>query len=68
MTVKQLKTLLIHRKPEINDVSYLKSSKTVLVEKTDESVIQLTQELHDDIIASKKDIEQGLFIENNALD
>jgi hypothetical protein len=67
MTVKQLKTLLIHRKPEINDVSILKASKAILDAKTDESVIQLTQEQHDDIIASKKDIEQGLFIENNAL-
>jgi hypothetical protein len=31
-------------------------------------VIQLTQEQLDDIVASKKEIEQGLFIENNAFE
>ena len=66
MTAIQLKTLLIHRISEINDVSFLKALKTILDSKTETGVIQLTQEQLDDIIASKKEIEQGLFIENNA--
>ncbi|MCX6326329.1 MAG: hypothetical protein NT144_06725 [Bacteroidia bacterium] len=68
MTAIQLKTLLIHRISEINDVSFLKALKTILDTKTDTGVIQLTQEQLDDIIASKKEIEQGLFIENSVLE
>ena len=68
MTAIQLKALLIHRISEINDVSFLKALKTILDTKTETGVIQLTQEQLDDIIASKKEIEQGLFIENNALE
>ena len=68
MTAIQLKTLLIHRISEINDVSFLKALKTILDSKTETGVIQLTQEQLDDIIASKKEIEQGLFIENNAFE
>jgi hypothetical protein len=68
MTAIELKTLLIHRISEINDVSFLKALKTILDSKTETGVIQLTQEQLDDIIASKKEIEQGLFIDNNLLD
>jgi hypothetical protein len=68
MTAIQLKTLLIHRISEINDVSFLKALKTILDSKTETEVIQLTQEQLDEIIASKKEIEQGLFIENKALE
>jgi hypothetical protein len=68
MTAIELKTLLIHRISEINDVSFLKALKTILDSKTEAGVIQLTQEQLDDIIASKKEIEQGLFIENNAFE
>jgi len=68
MTAIQLKTLLIHRISEINDVSFLKALKTILDSKTETGVIQLTQEQLDDIIASKKEIEQGLFIENIAFE
>jgi hypothetical protein len=68
MTAIQLKTLLIHRILEINDVSFLKALKTILDSKTETGVIQLTQQQLDDIIASKKEIEQGLFIENNAFE
>ena len=68
MTAIQLKTLLIHRISEINDVSFLKALKTILDTKTETGVIQLTQEQLDDIIASKKEIEQELFIENIAFE
>ena len=68
MTTIELKTLLIHRISEINDVSFLKALKTILDSKSETGVIQLTQEQLDDIVASKKEIEQGLFIDNNLLD
>ena len=68
MTAIQLKTILIHRISEINDVSFLKALKTILDSKTETGVIQLTQEQLDDIIASKKEIEQGLFMENIAFE
>jgi hypothetical protein len=68
MTAIQLKTLLIHRISEINDVTFLKALKTILDSETESGVIQLTQEQLDDIVASKKEIEQGLFIENNAFE
>jgi hypothetical protein len=68
MTAIELKTLIIHRITEINDVSFLKALKTILDSKTEAGVIQLTQEQLDDIVASKEEIEQGLFIDNNLLD
>jgi hypothetical protein len=68
MTAIELKTLLIHRISEINDVSFLKALKTILDSKTDTGVIQLTPDQLDDIIASKKEIEEGLFIESSVLD
>jgi hypothetical protein len=68
MTAIELKTLLIHKISEINDISFLKALKTILDSKTDTEVIQLTQEQLDEIIASKKEIEQGLSIENSMLE
>jgi len=68
MTAIELKSLLIHRISEINDVSFLKALKIILDSKTDTGVIQLTPDQIDDIIESKKEIEKGLFIENSVLD
>jgi hypothetical protein len=68
MTAIELKTLLIHRITEINDVSFLKALKTILDSKTETGVIQLTPDQLDDIISSKKEIENGLFIEHGQLD
>jgi len=68
MTTVELKTLIIHRISEINDTSFLKALKTILDTKTEKGVIQLTKEQLDDIIASKKEVEKGLFIENTVLD
>lgn len=68
MTAIELKTLLIHRISEINDITFLKALKTILDSKTESGVIQLTPDQLNDIIESKKEIEQGLFIENSVLD
>jgi hypothetical protein len=68
MTAFELKTLLIHRISEINDVSFLRAIKTILDTKSEAGVIQLTPGQLEDIIASKKEIEQGMFVENSVLD
>lgn len=68
MTAIELKSILIHRISEINDVSFLKALKTILDSKTETGIIQLTQPQLDEIITSKKEIEQGLFIENEVLE
>ncbi len=65
MTTFELKSLIIHRISEINDISFLKALKTILDSKTDTGVIQLTQDQLNDIMESKKEVEQGMFIENS---
>jgi len=68
MTTIELKKVLIHRITEINDISFLKALKTILEAKTETEVISLTAEQRNEIIASKKEIEQGLSIEQELLD
>jgi len=67
MTTVELKRAMIHRITEINDVSFLKAVKTILDSKTDNEVITLTAEQKQEIIASKKEIEQGLYISHDQL-
>ena len=68
MTAIELKTILIHRISEINDISFLKAIKTILDSKAEADVLHLTSEQLEEIIASKKEIEQGLFVENDELE
>lgn len=68
MTASELKKILIHRISEINDISFLKAIKTILDSKTEAGVLQLTSEQLEEIRASKKQIEQGLFTENDELE
>ncbi len=67
MTTIELKKMLLHRIVEINDISFLKAIKTILDSKTEREVISLTAEQRNEIIESKKEIEQGLFIEHETL-
>jgi hypothetical protein len=68
MTTTELKKVLIHRITEINDISFLKALETILESKTETEVLALTIEQRNEIIASRKEIEQGLFIEHELLD
>ena len=68
MTAIELKTILIHRISEINDISFLQAIKTILDSKTETGVLKLTTEQLNEIIASKKEIEQSLFIEKDELE
>ena len=63
MTAIELKKLLIHRIAEINDVSFLNAIKTILDTKSQSQTITLTSEQLYEIQESRKEIEQGLFIE-----
>lgn len=64
MSTIELKNILIHRISEISDVSFLEAIKTILDSKSESNTLPLTLEQRDEISASKKEIEQGLYIEN----
>ena len=68
MTTLELKKLLIHRIAEINDISFLKAVKTILESKTEPEVLLLSPDQRNEIMESKKEIEKGLFIEQENLD
>ena len=68
MTMLELKSILIHRISEINDIRFLEAIKTILDEKAEDSVIVLTDEQKQEIIQSKKEIKEGLSISNEELD
>lgn len=63
-----MKNLLIQRITEINDVSFLKAVKTILDSKIETEVLLLTPDQRREIMESRKEIEQGLFIEHERLD
>ncbi len=67
MNTIELKNILIHRISEINDISFLNAIKTILDSKASDNTIVLTHNQRNEIIASKKEIEQGLFIDNDGL-
>ncbi len=68
MTAIELKKLLIHRISEIDDVSFLKAINTILDSKTRNETLTLSAPQRDEIIASKKEIEKGLFVEHSDFD
>lgn len=68
MTSIELKKLLIQRITEINDLSFLKAVKTILESKTETEVLLLSPDQRNEIMESKKEIEKGLFVEQENLD
>ena len=68
MTTIELKKQLIHRISEIEDQNFLKALKTILDSKAEESVLKLTPEQRDEILASREDIGNGLYIDNALVD
>jgi len=68
MTILELKNILIHWISVINDIRFLKAIKTILDEKAEDTVLVLTEEQKQDIIQSRKEIKEGLFISNEELD
>lgn len=68
MTTLQLKNALIQRISEIDDQSFLEAIKTILDAKSEAGKLKLTSELKEKILASKNEIEKGLFIDNDLLE
>lgn len=68
MSTVELKNILIHRISEITDVSFLEALKTILDSKSESTMLTLTDEQRNEILASKKEIEQGLYIEDSDLE
>ena len=68
MTMMELKSILVHRISEINDIRFLEAIKTILDEKAEDSTLELTDNQKKEIAESKKEILQGFFIDENDLD
>lgn len=68
MTTVELKKVLTRRITEINDISFLKAIKTILDSKINKEIISLSANQRDEIIKSKKEIEEGLCVEQEFLD
>lgn len=68
MSTLELKNALIQRIAEIEDKSFLKAIKTILDAKAESKTLQLTPEIANEIMKSKQEIEDGLFIENDLLE
>lgn len=68
MSTIELKKSLIHRIAEIDDEIFLRAIKTILDTKSQPQMLVLTNEQKSEILASRKDIELGLFIEQADLD
>jgi hypothetical protein len=68
MTTVEIKNILIHKISAINDISFLKAIQTIVDSKVDNKILVLTASQRNEIIESKKEIEQGLYIEHDNLE
>jgi len=68
MNALELKSILIHRITEIEDVSFLEAIRTILDSKANALHISLTAEQLEEIAVSRKQIEHGLFVGQEQLD
>ncbi|MCE2790458.1 MAG: hypothetical protein LW630_11165 [Saprospiraceae bacterium] len=66
MTTPELKKLLIHRITEIDDISFLNILINILESKT--KVLLLSPEQKNEIMESKHEIENGLFVDQENFD
>ena len=68
MTTIELKKYLVGRISEINDEAFLKAIKTILDSKSQSQILPLTENQRLEIMESKKQIEQGLFLGEAEMD
>ncbi len=68
MTAVELKSALIHKISAINDISFLKAIERIIDLKIENKIIHLSDKEKEEIIESKKEIQQGLFIDNENLE
>jgi hypothetical protein len=67
MTTMQLKKTLMYQIADIEDITFLNALKTIIETKTKSDIIHLRSEQRDEIIRSKKEIENGDFINQEEL-
>ena len=68
MTTIELKKDLIDKISAINDVSFLKAIQTILEKQSHTLILNLSEEVKQEIVASQKEVSNGKFIENTELD
>jgi hypothetical protein len=68
MTTLELKKQLVQKIKEIDDVSFLKAIKTILEARTSGQMLTLTPEQRQEIEESKKEIEKGLYLNQEDID
>lgn len=68
MTTIELKRHLIERITDIDDEKFLNAIKTILDSKLESKILNLTEEQRLEITESRRQIEQGLFIEQLEVD
>lgn len=68
MTTLELKKYLVKRISEIDDEVFLEAIRTILDSKSESKILSLTEELKMEIEESKKQIQQGSFLNQDELD
>ena len=68
MTAIELKQFLFLQIAEINDESFLNALKTIIETKNQSQIISLTTQQKNEIIESKHDIENRLYLDGKQLD
>jgi hypothetical protein len=68
MTTLELKKQLVKKINEIDDISFLKAIKTILEARTSGQILTLTPEQRHEIEESKKEIEKGLYLNQEDID
>ena len=68
MTTIELKNILVRRIAEIDDASFLEAIRTILDSKADKEILTLTTEQRAEIMESKKEVEEGLFVDHDLID
>jgi len=68
MTKVELNNILIYKISAINDLSFLKAIQTIVDSKADNKILHLSVSERNEIIESKKEIEQGLFTEHETFE
>jgi Mn-containing catalase len=68
MNTVELKKYLVSRITEIHDEAFLEAIKTILDSKSQSQILPLTEDQRLEIMESKKQIEQGLFLGESEMD
>lgn len=68
MNTVELKKYLVSRITEIHDEAFLEAIKTILDSKSQSQILPLTENQRLEIMESKKQIEQGLFLGEAEMD